>query len=105
MPPREDRRIPLSQAVPGMVLAQAVALPNRITLCAARVRLNEQLIAQLMNRGVRLVHVIAPELPAGDQIDCDETIRRLRVRFDRVRQVPLMAEIEQMIERELVRRL
>jgi hypothetical protein len=105
MPRKDEQRILLTQALPGMVLSQSVTLPNKLILCSPGQLLNEQLITRLMNRGIKRVFVQGNPLPAPSRESYEDRIKHLRDRFSRVRSIPLMASLEKLIEREVVRRV
>lgn len=104
MPTGEEQRILLSQAAPGMVLSRPVQLPNRMVLCPRGADLSESLIAKLVNLGIKRVWVRGHPLPALSHEGYSQRVGRLRHAFSRVRQIPLMAVIEQAIEKQIVRR-
>ncbi len=102
---RNEQRILITQALPGMVLSRPVTLPNKINLCSPGQILSDQLILKLMNRGIKRIHVQGHPLPAHSQDDYEERIKQLRLRFSRVRHIPFMLLLEDMVEREIVRRV
>lgn len=104
MPPEDEQRILLTQAAPGMVLARAVTLPNRLVLCPRGAELAEGLISKLMNLGIKRVWVRGRPLPDHGHEGFAQRLSGLRQRFARVRHIPLMAAIEQAIEKQIVRR-
>jgi hypothetical protein len=103
--PVDEQRILITQAVPGMVLSQPVVLPNKVALCARGTELSAPLIARLMQRGIKRVHVRGHPIPDLAQQGYAEVVRRLRLRFSRVRDRPVMVELERVVERVLVSRL
>jgi hypothetical protein len=102
---KDEQRILLTQATPGMVLSQPVVLPNRVTLCARGMELTEATITRLMSRGIKRVHVVGRPLPSPNRDAFGESMGKLRERFSRVRHVPVMVSLEQIVEKALVRRL
>jgi hypothetical protein len=100
-----EQRILLTQANAGMILARPVRLPNKVALCPSGTVLDDQLILRLMNRGIKRVVVMGSEVPAQPRPGVEETMRAVRDRFSRVRDQPLMPELEALIEDKLVRRL
>ncbi len=104
MPPEEEQRILLSQAEAGMVLSRAIHLPNRTALCPRGVPLSDGLITKLMNLGIKRIWVRGQPMPVLELDGFAQRISRLRLGFSRVRHIPLMAAVEQAIERQIVRR-
>jgi hypothetical protein len=105
MPSEEEQRILLTQAAPGMVLARPVHLQNRMVLCPRGTDLGEALITKLMNLGIKRIWVRGRPLPEHRRPDgFSKRIGDLRQRFARVRHIPLMAAIEQAVEKQIVRR-
>jgi hypothetical protein len=102
---RNEQRILITQAMPNMVLARAVQLPNKISLCKPGQILSDQLILKLMNRGIKRIYVQGQPLPAHSQDDYEERIRQLRKRFSRVRHQIIMLSLERLVENEMVRRV
>ena len=99
-----EQRILLSQSSAGMVLSRPVHLPNRTALCPRGAPLSEGLVTKLMNLGIKRIWVCGQPLPVLEQDGYAQRIRRLRHGFARVRHIPLMAAIEQAIEKQIVRR-
>lgn len=104
MPVEEEQRILLSQALAGMVLSRGVHLPNRAALCPRGATLSDGLITKLMNLGIKRIWVCGQPMPVLEQDGYAQRINRLRHGFARVRHIPLMAAIEQAIEKQIVRR-
>jgi hypothetical protein len=102
--PREQR-ILLTQATAGMVLSRPVVLPNKVVLCARGMALSDIMIVRLMSRGIKRIHVEGNQLPGQGQEAFEESMRKLHERFSRVRHVPLMVSLAQIVERATVRRL
>ena len=102
---KDEQRILLTQAAPGMVLSQPVVLPNKVTLCARGLELSDVIITRLMTRGIKRVHVLGHPLPHPNHEAFDESLAKLHERFSRVRHVPLMVSLEQIVEKAIVRRL
>ncbi len=105
MPPHDEQRILITQAAPGMTLSRPVVLPNKVALCARGTVLSETLITRLMARGIKRVHVQGHPLPGPSQDAYLESIKKLHERFSRVRHVPLMVSLQQLVERTMVKRL
>lgn len=104
MPPEEEQRILLTQAAPGMVLSRPVQLPNKMVLCPRGTDLNDPLITKLMGLGIKRVWVRGQPLPILGHEGFAQRLARLRLGFSRVRHVPLMAALEQAVEKQIVRR-
>jgi hypothetical protein len=102
---QNEQRILITQAMPGMALARAVTLPNKITLCKPGQILSDELIFKLMNRGIKRIFVQGHPLPAHSQDNYEERIKQLRKRFSRVRTQAIMLSLERVVEREIVRRV
>ncbi len=100
----QEQRILLTQAIPGMVLARPVRLPNKVTLCPSGATLDDALILRLMNRGIKRVMVLGTSVPQIARVGVEETMRAVRERFSRVRDQPLMGLLEKLVEDKLVRR-
>ncbi|HYE08312.1 MAG TPA: hypothetical protein VEL07_22550 [Planctomycetota bacterium] len=100
----QEQRILLTQASPGMVLARPVRLPNKVTLCPSGATLDDALILRLMNRGIKRVMVLGASVPQLPRVGVEETMRAVRERFSRVRDLPLMHLLEKLVEDKLVRR-
>lgn len=103
MQPTDEQRILVTQAEPGMVLAKHVTMPNRVVLCAAGMELNAAVINHLLARGIKRIHVKGHPLPAYGEDEFQVMMRKLRMRFSRVRHFPFMAGVEQAVENALVR--
>ncbi len=99
-----EQRILLSQSLAGMVLARPVHLPNKVPLCPRGATLSAGLITKLVNLGIKRIWVDGQPLPALEQDGFAQRLSHLRHRFARVRHIPLMAAIEQAIEKQIVRR-
>jgi hypothetical protein len=105
MAPANEQRILITQASPGMVLAQPVILPNKVALCARGTILSDALITRLMVRGIKRIIIQGTALPGPSQAAYAETIHHLHQRFDRVRHYPTMASLEIIVERAMVKYL
>ena len=105
MPPDAEQRILITQAAPGMVLSRPVSMPNKVALCARGMELNDGMITRLMSRGIKRIWVVGQPLPRPGKDAYLETVRKLRERFSRVRHVPIMVSLQQLVEKVLVRRL
>ena len=100
-----QQRILITQANPGMVLAEHVLLPGKVVLCARDTELNEALIARIMQRGIKRIPVRGTPLPGPERESWSATTARLRHRFSRVAHVPFMAELARATERVMARRV
>lgn len=102
---RDEQRILITQAQPGMELTRPVQLPNQVILLAAGTELTDAAITQCLHRDVRRIHVRGNPLPAPSHEGYAEVVRRLRSRFSRVRDHAGMRALEQAVESVLVRHL
>ena len=105
MPPAGEQRILVTQATPGMILAKPVIMPNRVALCSAGMELSASVINHLLVRGIKRIYVRGQPLPARGEDEFEVMMRKLRHRFSRSRQVPLMSSIELIVEHALVKYL
>ena len=51
---KDEQRILLTQALPGMVLSRPVVLPSKVVLCASGMELTDSVITRLM---LSLIHI------------------------------------------------
>ncbi len=105
MAPTNEQRILITQAIPGMVLAQPVILPNKVTLCARGTVLSEVLITRLMIRGLKRIYVQGRDLPGPNRARFNESIEQLHERFSRTTQIPTMVSLRIIVERVMVKYL
>ncbi len=105
MAPTNEQRILITQATPGMVLAQPVILPNKVRLCARGTVLSEVLITRLMIRGLKRIYVQGSNLPGRNRVQFNESIEQLHERFSRTTQVPTMVSLKIIVERVMVKYL
>lgn len=103
MEPREQR-ILVTQAAPGMTLARPVLLPDRMVLVGSGTTLTETMIGQLMARGIKRVVVRGHPIPGPAAQAWAERIRLLDERFERVRTVPVMLALRDIVARAMARR-
>jgi hypothetical protein len=103
--PKDEQRILLTQASSGMVLSRPVVLPSKVVLCASGMTLSDAVITRLMSRGIKRVHIVGRPLPSPSQDAFGECMAKLQERFSRVRHVPLMISLQQIVEKAMVRRL
>jgi hypothetical protein len=103
--PKDEQRILLTQALPGMVLSRPVVLPSKVVLCASGMELTDSVITRLMTRGIKRVHIVGRPLPGPSREAFGEGMAKLQERFSRVRHVPLMVSLQQIVEKAIVRRL
>lgn len=101
----DDQRILISQALPGMVLSRAVSLQSHMVLCAAGTELSADLIDRLATRGIKRVWVKGHPLPPPSPEDYLAFVDRLRRRFSRCADHPVMRELLRVVERGLARRM
>ena len=100
-----QQRILITQATPGMVLAEHVLLPGKVVLCARDAELSDALIARMMQRGIKRIHVRGTPLPVPEREPWSAVTARLHHRFSRVAHVPFMAELARAAERVMARRV
>jgi hypothetical protein len=101
---RREQRILVTQAAPGMVLARPVLLPDRMVLVGEGAELSEQLISQLMTRGIKRIVVRGHPFAGSNTVDWDERVRQLDERFSRVRSTPFMSALRDVVARVMARR-
>ena len=103
--PSGQQRILITQAAPGMILAEAVMLPGKVVLCARDTELSEALIAKMMQRGIKRIFVRGSPVPGPAPEAWSTVCARLRHRFSRVQHLPFMAELGRAAERVMARRV
>jgi hypothetical protein len=102
---RTEQRILVTQAGPGMILARPVVLPDKMVLVGSGATLSDEMIARLMKRGIKRIHVRGNPIPSPGHDDWQERLKRLYDRFERVQHIPFMAALRQVVEREMARRI
>ena len=100
-----EQRILVTQASPGMVLARPVILPDRMVLVGEGAALNNQLISQLMTRGIKRIVVRGTPLAGPARVPWDERINQLDERFQHVRRIPIMAALRDVVARVMAKRM
>lgn len=103
MEPREQR-ILVTQASPGMVLARAVTLPDKMVLLGSGATLTDGSIGQLMTRGIKRIVVRGHPIPGPAKATWDERVRQLDERFERVRPIPFMSALREIVIQVMARR-
>ncbi len=101
---RTEQRILVTQAGAGMILARPVMLQDKMVLVGTGGQLTDEMIAKLMKRGIKRIHVRGNPIPSPGHDDWQERLKRLYERFERVQHVPFMAALRQVVEREMARR-
>lgn len=104
MAAKDEQRILLTQATPGMVIARPVLSQQHVLLCGAGHVLDEDFITKLMVRGIKRVYVKGHPLPSPDHAALQEAVQQLRRRFSRVQGVYVMNMLERLIEAQIIRR-
>jgi hypothetical protein len=105
MADKDEQRILLTQAQPGMTLSRPVLPPNRVALCARGMELTDSIIVRLMARGIKRIYVDGHALPGQGSEAFAESLRKVHERFSRVRHVPMMVRIAQIVEKATIRHL
>ncbi len=100
-----EQRILVTQATPGMIIARPVLLPDRMVLVGEGAVMTEQLIGQLMTRGIKRIVVRGQPIQGttGAQ-DWPTRMAQLDERFDRVRYLPIMQALRETVARVMARR-
>lgn len=100
-----EQRILVTQAAPGMILARPVQLPDRMVLVGEGVTISEQLIGQLMNRGIKRIVVRGSPIPSPRKEDWATRVRQLDLRFSRIHRYPFMTALRDVVARVLASRM
>ena len=101
----QKQRILITQALPGMVLAEPVMLPGRILLCGRDAELSEPLIHKMMQRGIKRIIVKGHPIPTPPPESWTVIQERLARRFSRVAHNPFMVALGQSAGRIMARRM
>jgi hypothetical protein len=99
----DQQRILITQATPGMVLAQSVFTQNRVPLCGPGTELTDSLIHRLTMRGVKRIHVRGLPLPDRVHRPFEEQRLETQERFSRGQQPPMMHAIHDTIIDQIAR--
>lgn len=102
------QKIPISQAAPGMVLAQEIKNsddPSSMTICGKGVKLTESLIARLEQMGVQSVRVEGHPVKVEGEATLEEMLAALNRRFSRVEDDALMMKVKEMYRKQIYRSL
>lgn len=96
------QRITLSQAKPGMVLAEPASSEQGTTVCGPGTELTETLITRLGRFGVSRITVEGHPVPKkGEDKSLTQLTKELDVRFSRVQDNPLMMELKAVFREQL----
>ena len=93
------QKIPLMNAVAGMVLARDVFRNGNSTgfpVCSKNTVLTEALITRLENMDIAFINVKGRPFPQDGDRSLDDILHDLEHRFAKVRQDPLMATLHDM---------
>ncbi len=97
-------RILITQAQPGMVLAQPVTDSKGVALCNTGTRLDEELIHRLLMRAILHVWVLGQSQQGINNKD-EQRLQQLDERFSRIQgHEPLMNAIRDLVRDKLSRR-
>lgn len=99
-----EQRILVTQAAPGMFLARPVQLPDRMILVGEGAQVTEQLIGQLISRGIKRIVVRGKPIAGPGKQDWEARVALLDERFSRVRVNPFMGALRDVVARVLARR-
>jgi hypothetical protein len=102
------QKIPITQAAPGMVLAQEIKNsddPSSMTICGKGVKLTESLISRLMQMGVQSVRVEGHPVKIVGEATLEEMLAELDQRFSRVEDDVLMKKVKEMFRKQIFRAL
>lgn len=99
-----EQRILVTQASPGMFLARPVQLPDRMILVGEGAQVTEQLIGQLISRGIKRIVVRGKPIAGPSKQDWESRVAQLDQRFSRVRVNPFMNALRDVVARVLARR-
>lgn len=96
------QRIPLSLAVPEMVLAKAVKTEDGKVLCGPGVELTAELISRLSKSGVHVVVVKGHPVQMPDEKSLAEMIKELEERFLKVKDDPILRALMRLIAEHMI---
>lgn len=99
-----EQRILVTQAAPGMFLARPVVLPDRMVLVGEGAQVTEQLIGQLISRGIKRIVVRGQPIAAMGSQNWESRLAALDERFSRQRHSPFMCALRDVVARVLARR-
>jgi hypothetical protein len=100
------QNIPITQAAPGMVLAQDIKNsddPSSMTICGKGVKLTEALISRLTQMGVQSVRVEGHPLKVEGEATLEEMLAELEKRFIRVEGDDLMKKVKEIYRKQIFR--
>ncbi len=100
------QKIPITQAVPGMVLAQEIKNsdnPSGMTICGKGVKLTESLISRLTQMGVQSVSVEGHPVKVEGDATLEDMLAKLDKRFSRVEDDDLMKKVKEMYRKQIFR--
>jgi hypothetical protein len=95
------RRIELSQAAPGMVLARNVENDKGMVLCTTGTPLSDALLGRLENVGVSHVSVEGHPVSVEGETSLAQEMEALERRFEKVDTDPLMLKIRELLRKQL----
>jgi hypothetical protein len=98
---RDEQRILLTQAEPGMVLSRPVLAKAGLVLCGEDTELSDKLIHLLTLRGIKRIFVRGQPLPAQASRPLEERLALLERRFSRVGHLRSMLQIKDAVARHL----
>ena len=76
-----------------------------MVLVGEGVELGEQLISQLMTRGIKRIVVRGTPIPGPSRATWDERVRMLDERFEHVRHYPFMSALRDIVARVMAKRM
>jgi hypothetical protein len=100
------QKIPITQAVPGMVLAQEIKNsdnPSSMTICGKGVKLTDSLISRLTQMGVQSVSVEGHPVKEEGDATLEEMLEKLDKRFSRVEDDDLMKKVKEIYRKQIFR--
>lgn len=100
-----QQRILVTQAAPGMILARPVLLPDHMVLVGEGAELNDQMISQLMTRGIKRIIVKGNPIPGRGHIAWEDRLRQLHERFEHVSHLPFMTALRDIVARVMAKKL
>jgi len=100
------QKIPITQAAPGMVLAQEIKNsddPSSMTICGKGIKLTESLIARLTQMGIQSLRVEGHPVKVEGEASLQEMLADLDKRFIRVEGDDLMKKVKEIYRRQIFR--
>ncbi|MGQ9499390.1 MAG: hypothetical protein ACUVQ6_03350 [Dissulfurimicrobium sp.] len=96
------QRIPLTLAVPKMVLAKAIKTEDGKVLCGSGVELTAELINRLSKSGVHMVVVKGHPVQMPNEKPLVEMIKELEERFSKVKDDPILRALMRLIAEHMI---